>query len=284
MYRTLDSTKIIDTIDVLGRRIEARFPASGLTRVCAELAVLARESRERSRRLDRPNWTLRLAIGTTLVAGLAAMTVLVMLVLSSSKEASADIFGALQGIDSAFNILVLTGAALFFLTSLEARAKRAAALDDLHELRSIVHVIDMHQLTKDPSQMMPGATDTAMSPRRTLTPFELVRYLDYCSEMLSLAAKVSALYAQSSHDAVVIEAVSDLERLTASLSQKIWQKITLVEAASRADVALPKPIAPLSVQATAQPAVPTPPHPEPEAPPAEAGRGGDTIRRPSENR
>lgn len=280
MYRTLDSAKIVETIDVLGRRIDARFPGSGLTRVCAELGALARESRERARRLDRPNWGLRIAIGTILVAGLAAMSVLAVLVLSGSKEASADIFGALQGIDSAFNIPVLTGAALFFLTSLEARAKRAAALDDLYELRSIVHVIDMHQLTKDPSQMMPGATDTAMSPKRTLSPFELVRYLDYCSEMLSLAAKVSALYAQSSHDAVVIEAVSDLERLTASLSQKIWQKITLVEAAARAAEPPPRP-------AVASPAAPAPlpasAQPEPLAPPAGAERGGDTIRRPSEN-
>ena len=30
------------------------------------------------------------------------------------------------------------------------------------------------------------------SPKRLLSPFELTRYLDYCSEMLSLAAKVAA--------------------------------------------------------------------------------------------
>ena len=40
-----------------------------------------------------------------------------------------------------------------------------------------------------------------------MTPFELTRYLDYCSEMLSLTAKIAALYAQSSSDAVVIDAV-----------------------------------------------------------------------------
>ena len=49
------------------------------------------------------------------------------------------------------NIIVLMGAALFFLVTIEDRLKRRRALTALHELRSIVHVIDMHQLTKDPS-------------------------------------------------------------------------------------------------------------------------------------
>jgi hypothetical protein len=87
----------------------------------------------------------------------------------------------------------------------------------------------MHQLTKDPSMMMSGAQITSVSPTRTLTPFELTRYLDYCSEMLSLSAKVAALYAQSFPDPVVTDAVSDLERVTTNLSQKIWQKISLMQ-------------------------------------------------------
>ena len=36
--------------------------------------------------------------------------------------------------------------------------------------------------------------------------FELSRYLDYCSEMLSLTAKLAALYAQNLPDPVIIEA------------------------------------------------------------------------------
>jgi len=40
-----------------------------------------------------------------------------------------------------------------------------------------------------------------------MTPFELGRYLDYCSEMLSLTGKVAALYAQDLDDPVVVEAV-----------------------------------------------------------------------------
>jgi hypothetical protein len=87
----------------------------------------------------------------------------------------------------------------------------------------------MHQLTKDPSGAIIGGKATASSPARKLTPFELTRYLDYCSEMLSLAAKVAALYAQSTKDPVVIEAASDLAQITSNLSNKIWQKINIVQ-------------------------------------------------------
>ena len=42
----------------------------------------------------------------------------------------------------------------------------------------------------------------------------MTRYLDYCSEMLSLTNKLAALYAQYLPDAVVIDAVNDIEQLT----------------------------------------------------------------------
>ncbi len=100
---------------------------------------------------------------------------------------------------------------------------------ELHQLQSIVHVIDMHQLTKDPSRLLSGGAPTSSSPERPLTPFELTRYLDYCSEMLSLAAKIAALYAQATKDPVIIESTGGLEQLTANLSSKIWQKIRLTQ-------------------------------------------------------
>ena len=83
----------------------------------------------------------------------------------------------------------------------------------------------MHQLTKDPSAVVSIAGNTPSSPARTLSRFELARYLDYCSEMLSLTSKVAVLYAQGFPDPTVTDAVSDIERIAAGLSQKIWQKI-----------------------------------------------------------
>ncbi len=89
------------------------------------------------------------------------------------------------------------------------------------------HVIDAHQLTKDPDCLLIEGEDTASSPKRELTPFEMSRYLDYCSEMLSLVGKIAALYAQHIDDPVALGAVDGIESLTTNLSRKVWQKITM---------------------------------------------------------
>jgi len=77
-----------------------------------------------------------------------------------------------------------------------------------------------------------GGPSTQSSPKRTMTTFEMSRYLDYCSEMLSLIGKVAALYVQGFPDAVALSAVDDIEDLTTSLSRKIWQKIMILESSS----------------------------------------------------
>jgi hypothetical protein len=228
MYRTLNASKIIDTLEALERRISARFYNSGLARVCNELTAIARESSKRVEQIGRRNVPLRIGVTAILAGGIWLLVRLVPL-LTFEKLSADNVYSVIQGVDAAMNILIFMGAALVFLVTVEERLKRKRALDALNELRSIIHVIDMHQLTKDPSLVGVTGTTTAASPARTFTPFELTRYLDYCSEMLSLSAKVAALYAQSFPDPVVTEAVSDLERITANLSQKIWQKISLVQ-------------------------------------------------------
>ena len=83
---------------------------------------------------------------------------------------------------------------------------------------------------------------TASSPQHRLSPFELSRYLDYCSEALSLISKIAALYVQSFQDPVVLDAVDDMEDLTTGISRKVWQKITLIDQMKRnqaGEVAIP---------------------------------------------
>ena len=133
------------------------------------------------------------------------MPVWIVRLIDFSRTAADSVYSVLQGVEAAANLAVLMGAALFFLVTIEDRLKRRRALRALHELRSIVHVIDMHQLTKDPSiGVSVGGTDPS-SPARTLSRFEVTRYLDYCSEMLSLTSKVAVLYAQVFPDPVVVE-------------------------------------------------------------------------------
>jgi hypothetical protein len=115
-----------------------------------------------------------------------------------------------------------------FLWAFPERLERRGMLRLLHRLRSLAHVIDMHQLSKDPEQTSPSYTPTAQSVRHGLDVEQLHHYLDYCSEMLSLTAKTAALCAEHSTDGVVLETVSYIETLTTDLSNKIWQKISLL--------------------------------------------------------
>lgn len=226
-YRTLDPDKIVQTLERLHLRISERFPKAGLGNVCKELELVARETRDRAERIARPNLLMRLGIAAVMVAGLGLIGYVATII--DYKNSTDNLFGVLQGIEALINIIVLTGAAVFFLSTLEARWKRQRAIGHLHELRTIVHVIDMHQLTKDPSTTLLKSHRTPSSPARLMTPFELVRYLDYCSEMYSLTAKVATLYAQSSRDSLVISTVNEIEQVTANLSAKAWQKITLIQ-------------------------------------------------------
>lgn len=227
-YRSLDPGKIVASLEQLERRIAERFPKAGLAKVCAELAGIAREHSERAAAIGQRNWPLRLAV-VVVLGGCSWLLWRISQYIDFSRTAADSVYSVLQGIEATMNIVVLMGAAVFFLVSVEDRIKRRRALQALHELRSIVHVVDMHQLTKDPSSLIAPGPATSSSPRRTFTPFELTRYLDYCSEMLSLAGKVGALYAQGFPDPIVADAVGDLERLTTNLSQKIWAKINIVE-------------------------------------------------------
>ena len=135
-----------------------------------------------------------------------------------------------SALESAVNLILVVGGGIFFLTSLEERQKQNKAMEALHELRSLIHVIDMHQLTKDPAMI--GGVRTASSPVHAMDAFALERYLDYCSEMLSLTGKLAALYAQDMRDRDVVSTASDLEQLATNLSQKVWQKITILQSSA----------------------------------------------------
>ena len=137
-----------------------------------------------------------------------------------------------QALEAALNILLISGIFIAFFLRLENRFKRTKALNGLYRLRAIAHVIDMHQLTKDPGHVV-GNSRTSSSPLRDLSDEQLLRYLDYCAEMLSLTGKLAALYAQYFPDATVVAAVNDVEQLATNLSRKIWQKIVLVQPGPR---------------------------------------------------
>jgi hypothetical protein len=232
-YRTLDAAEIVKTLRTLEQRIAQRFPDAGLAAVARDLIAIGEDAQRKAEAIAAPNWPLRVVVYVAVAAGLAGVGMIAWEI--NLQLGNAEVFTFFQGVDAAMNITVLVGAALLFATTLDDRIKRRRALRELHIFRSIAHVIDMHQLTKDPSSLLAGGPRTDASPARSMSQFELTRYLDYCSEMLSLTSKLAALYAQVLPDAVVIDAVNEIESLTASLSRKIWQKISIVESLTVVD-------------------------------------------------
>jgi len=223
MYRSLNPEKIVETIATLSRRIDERFPEAGLGKVCHELLTIAGESQERSAWIAKPHKSLRIV--TWLVLIIMAAGLALVLANAAWPRSGFDVVALVQVSEAGLNITILLGAAALFLATADVRLKRRRALKAIHELRALAHVIDMHQLTKDPEHMLARRTATASSPKRTLSPADLIRYLDYCSEMLSLIGKLAALYVQKFDDPVALSAVNEVEELTTGLSRKIWQKI-----------------------------------------------------------
>jgi hypothetical protein len=225
-YLRLDPPHIVDTAEALERRIAERFPDRNLRRVVGALVAAARTAGPRTARLARPIVGLRLAIAAVL---LAAPALIVWLIGEEQIDPVIRTLPELvQTAEAALASLVFVGAAVFFLLSLETRIKRQRTVRALDELRALAHVVDMHQLTKDPERAGQAGGDTPSSPERDLTPWELGRYLDYCAECMALISKVAALYAQVSSDSLVGDAVDDIEDLTNGLARKIWQKIMLL--------------------------------------------------------
>jgi hypothetical protein len=240
-YGELRSDQIRTTIATLASRIEERFPGSGLSGVALELVRLGAENERVVEQLRRPLWWVR---ALTAVAIAAVLALVLWAMVQFGRVAARGVGGVadmLQGIDAATSELIFLSLLVLFLASLENRLKRRGALRMLHRLRSIAHVVDMHQLTKDPEHALRPITSTASSPSRTLARTSLGRYLDYCSELLSLTSKLAALHGQHLQDQVVLGAVNDIESLTLNLSRKIWQKIAILDSAYPRSPAPPEP-------------------------------------------
>jgi hypothetical protein len=229
-YRRLDPQKIIDTVEALHGRIEERFPGSGLGKVVAELQGVAEETVAQTLWIQKPHLLLRAA---AVILSLAIVALVITLLIHIRQFQFDDFVNTVQGVDASIGSVVFIGAAILFFVSWENRIKRKRALKAIHVLRALSHIVDMHQLTKDPESYF-AQKQAATPQKRTMTPFELTRYLDYCSDALALISKIAALYGQGFQDPILLDAVDDVEDLTAGFSRKIWQKITILENLGRA--------------------------------------------------
>ncbi len=228
-YSELNPTRIIDTLSEVQQRIEGIFPDAGLGKVAAELREVGICIIELVDELRRPLWSLRILTVTAIISLITFAVWLAILTIQVSTSLKDGLMETLQGVESATNEVILLAIGILFFATLENRLKRQKAFESLHRLRSIAHVVDMHQLTKDPNNLISGTVVTSTAPARSMTPFELTRYLDYCTELLAITSKLAALHVQYFQDKEVLKIVNEVEMLAHELSNKIWQKIMILD-------------------------------------------------------
>ncbi len=231
MSTNLDTGKVVETIDTLRKRIGERFPESGLYETCAQLHELGKRTRIVVADIGTPIWPLRILSGALILAFAVSLCALVFRCEAGERV---SLYGLIQTMEAGGNLLLLIGLGAVFVWSFEQRIRRRRALGAINTLRDVAHVIDMKQLTKDPDYVSKVVHPTAHSPKRDLDAFSLGRYLDYCTEMLSLVSKLGYLYVAEFHDGEATKAANELENLCNGLSRKIWQKIMMLGDQERA--------------------------------------------------
>jgi hypothetical protein len=226
MYKELKIKKVIKTIDKLNKRIDERIPGSSLSQVCFGLHRTAVEAQNRIADLLKPNKYIRISVVSVIIVFITLLIYTFSIL--EWQFSKPNITELIQITEALINDIILVSAALFFLITIEKRMKRRDILEELHQLRSIAHVIDMHQLTKDPSMLDTELKNTDNSPKRTMTEPEMQRYLEYCSEMLSLIGKIAALFSERLPEPAIVSAANEIETLCTGLSRKVWQKMVFV--------------------------------------------------------
>lgn len=238
-YERLDGAEVRAVITYLGERIDTYLPRHpGLRAATDELGKVVDGLQERSLSAPRQRAALVL-VARALILVVAAVSVVA--VVTAVRDALTRVgklaaFEWLPVLESLINDLVFAGIAIWFLLSLADRVVRNDLIRRLHRLRSLAHIIDMHQMSKDPAPVLgrsvpadpaEPAGPERVSPR-TMSARDYGLYLEYCSELLSLTSKAAALCAEESTDALVLDTVSEIENLTTGMSRKIWQKISLL--------------------------------------------------------
>ena len=227
-YQRLDARAVKATVDRLTGRIRARFPERNLGEVSASLSGAIDEL------LLRPQarWYGWARIASRVVVFLLIAVLFIALVVLIGQAADdrqpESVWEWVQIVESVINDIVFVSIAVFFLWQLPLRWERSHDLASLHRLRSLAHVIDMHQLTKDPDRLRSDFRRTPQTVELGMTAAELSNYLDYCSELLSLVSKTAALFAEHTQDNTVLQTVDSIEDLTTGMGREIWQKIALL--------------------------------------------------------
>jgi hypothetical protein len=215
--RKLDPEKLLETSGKLAAWITTELPGSHLASVAQEVQAVTREALARAEAIRRPNFFLRAGLAAVLLAVLGAV---VHQLLSHPLQEVLKFLDDTKGWG-----IYAVGFVIFFVT-LEVRLKRRKALQAVHELLSLAHIIDMHQLAKDPElerfRKKDEHANLIFAEKRKV-------YLHACTALLALVSKIGQLYVDHFPDAVATRAVNDFEEVANGMAMKIWSKLQTLE-------------------------------------------------------
>jgi hypothetical protein len=233
----LDAKRIYTTAKLVADRVEVFAKdtgrGDGLKTLAKDVIDLADSAREPKARLGLE--TLDQFCPRFLIAFAAPVLVFVILCrllppIAWSPVEPASLLDSFQMTEPILGTFFFLGTIAILAWGFIGLLRRNAALNKLHKLRSVAHVIHSHQLKK--SIRVEGQPATEDS----LTLDLLNRYVACCSDLLAVVAKLAALKAQDVNDPVVLDASDRIERLAHDLSEDMWRKITSAERSDFAPV------------------------------------------------
>jgi hypothetical protein len=219
----LREDKLLETVENIRKRIDQRFPDSGLSRIASEIIEITRDSLARAVAISRPNFWLRAGLAILLIFAIVGVVVY----LKTSDQQMPARQNLLQFFEATKGSIAVLSATAIFLITLETRLKRRRALRAMHELRAVAHIIDMHQLNKGPD--LGHAIEPVDVEGIPMDAQGMRRYLRFCTELLAVISKIGQVYVQDFPDPAAQVAVDNFESLATGLSSKIWQKLMMLD-------------------------------------------------------
>ena len=99
-----------------------------------------------------------------------------------------------------------------------------------------MHIVDMHQLTKDPEIVLRGAhADRVVTAAASRAASSWPATWTTAARCFRSPARSRRCTCNTFDDPVVLSAVTEVETLATGISGKIWQKIVILDTVGRAE-------------------------------------------------
>ena len=223
----LDPDKLCNAIQKLQRLVKKRFPKSTFYKTTMKLSEVAEKAKAVAKDFGGVKraiwWTVIIIAPIALLFLMSSLLLIYLPIESKSTQTGLLDYSETIGLFVDWIILSVLG-------SLAIRKKyrlnrRKPAMQTLHQLRSIAHLIDLTQHNKNYQTVK----DKTLPLEKRMSAEDCIRYLNYSSQALSLTGKVAAIMIEDYNDSGVIAAVCELDTICNGISVKIWQKIETLQ-------------------------------------------------------